>query len=735
MSVKKAWGELTRCGGSEDSPVPYYIELTDNPSFFGRVASPQAGGKIEFSHSSQHVIECPFISSTHFSIEYEINDSGEIIGYKINDYSRNGTFLDGILIGSVHQVLSNGAEITLRYKDKIKIAYRFNTILMPHVAKVRKPEMDTATAALAQQITLLQEEIGKLESKCTTQEEQCRSLQADLDAASRKNRQSEKLVEQQAKELSEAKERISMVEANASAVQARVIRLENDLEEAELSIKDQRSKLGSLQDKLKSKNEQLESNQKVISNGNQALTKEQTIRIHTEALLQEITEQFEQSKEKNSRLSAANQALQAMIIEQENQKSKLQEHIGTHRAMIIAIQQRVKEQLRLNHTVESKLHDLLQLFGQVDSTTKQLIQVTDKHLLRDIDEFLAAPEFIAINYNSSNEGNRSAWADQEDSSNRSEKGILSASLPRSNNVVAPSGTLSGHFSNTMPAAPLGSEDSSISKRGFNFTQVPFSGVYEEDEAATFAPSIALQEAIMEVDNDNEEDEEEPSTIEQMKRSGGKAMNGTDVEDEGTCDETRNKDDHMVAADGLETQIPVTDEAENNQSHSPSALKSESIKGIFLSQESNIRKSGSPPSKSDIVFGEQNKFAISESEEEILYTSIPVPPQGLVRKRSEMDGSNEDSESHFHDQEDGPRVKRHRVEETTFALESHGIDDLGFISPPKSFDISRDLLLSRDEYNMDFNDQSMKIREEDCQRPMDTSMNTVSRLEVSASQDN
>jgi hypothetical protein len=395
----------------------------------------------------------------------------------------------------------------------------------------------------------------------------------------------------------------------------------------------------------------------------------------------------------------------------------------------------VKEQLRLNHTVESKLHDLLQLFGQVDSTTKQLIQVTDKHLLRDIDEFLAAPEFIAINYNSSNEGNRSAWADQEDSSNRSEKGILSASLPRSNNVVAPSGTLSGHFSNTMPAAPLGSEDSSISKRGFNFTQVPFSGVYEEDEAATFAPSIALQEAIMEVDNDNEEDEEEPSTIEQMKRSGGKAMNGTDVEDEGTCDETRNKDDHMVAADGLETQIPVTDEAENNQSHSPSALKSESIKGIFLSQESNIRKSGSPPSKSDIVFGEQNKFAISESEEEILYTSIPVPPQGLVRKRSEMDGSNEDSESHFHDQEDGPRVKRHRVEETTFALESHGIDDLGFISPPKSFDISRDLLLSRDEYNMDFNDQSMKIREEDCQRPMDTSMNTVSRLEVSASQDN
>jgi hypothetical protein len=83
-------------------------------------------------------------------------------------------------------------------------------------------------------------------------------------------------------------------------------------------------------------------------------------------------------------------------------------------------------------------------------------------------------------------------------------------------------------------------------------------------------------------------------------------------------------------------------------------------------------------------------------------------------------------------EDRPRVKRLRAEETTFIADTNAMDQPSYISPPKSFDISRDLMISGSEEIDGEHMQPSEIadlREEDRQRTID---GASTRLDISTS---
>lgn len=711
----KVWGELVRCGGSEESAkVPTVVALTDNPTFFGRLTQPQQGGAQSFTHSSQIVIECLFISSTHFSVAKEDSEEGTVT-YRIYDHSRNGTFLNGRLIGNTPQIVASGDEVALKYKDKVKIAYRFNAIaaansqVAPSPAKVKKSDVDNATSALTQQITMLQEEIRLLEEKCAAQEVAHDTLKEELDSANRKLRQQEKANDVLTKELNDAKDRFASAEANASAVQARLIRLENELEEAHHTTKEQKSKITSLQDDVRGKSEQLGGLRKMISDSNQALAQEQASRLQTESVLRQYEDTLRQSNDKVSRLVAANEALQATIVEQDGQKARLQDHLSTHRAMIIAIQQHVEEQSRLHHSVLGKLHDMVQIFGQVDTAAQKLVQVSDKQILRDIEEFLAAPELIVPS-------SASAPLPMATSGTLHGVPLSGASLPFTNPVVAQSHTAVSHGTQ-LPSVAFGSEDSTLSKRGhFNFTQVPFSGVQDDEEVATFAPSLRVQEAIMEGDEEDEkmtQNENETHDFPSHRNTLAQEKAGPETTDDEKEEDRSSDRVHTAVAHGTSTLPP---------------------EGMLLSQDSDIRKSGSSPSKSeanvsaDLHVKSQTR---SQPEEEHLYTSTPATRKRHQHNSNDDDSSDSDGRGEI-SMEDRPRVKRLRAEETTFIADTNAMDHPSYISPPKSFDISRDLMISGSEEIDGEHMQPSEIadlREEDRQRTVD---GTSTRLDISTS---
>lgn len=510
------------------------------------------------------------------------------------------------------------------------------------------------------------------------------------------------------KELSDAKDRFASAESNASAVQARLIRLENELEEAYHTAKEQKSKITSLQDDVRGKSEQLASLRKMISDGNQALAQEQASRLQTESVLRQYEETLRQSNDKVSRLVAANEALQATIVEQDGQKARLQDHLSTHRAMIIAIQQHVEEQSRLHHAVLGKLHDMVQIFGQVDTSAQKLVQLSDKQILRDIEEFLAAPELVVPS---------SASVPLQSTTSGTLHGVplTGASLPFTNPVVAQSHTAVSHATQ-LPSVAFGSEDSTMSKRGhFNFTQVPFSGIQDDEEAATFAPSLRVQEAIMEGDEEDEkmtQNEHETHDFHSHRNTLAHDKAGPETTDD-------EKDDDRSTR--VRTEV----------AHGTSTLPAE---GMLLSQDSDIRKSGSSPSKSEAnISGDLHvkSQTRSQPDEEHLYTSTPA----TSRKRHQHNGNDDSPDSIGHGEismEDRPRVKRLRAEETTFIAD---MDHPSYISPPKSFDISRDLMISGSEENDGENMQSSEmadLREEDRQRTVDGTMGTSTRLDISTS---
>lgn len=327
MQMSRIWGRLKRIGGSEENQaIPSEIVLCDTPTFVGRISKPQQStlkeGDPVFTHSSQSVIPCMIISSTHFSIAIDESKPNHTT-YLVRDYSRNGTFVDNMLVGTADtKEIQDGADISFRYREEVRIIYRF--VVEPAPKVDHSTTVDSITQAFNQQIVTLQSEANQFEQRLQQCTEQLNETKVELEKANRKVRQEEKALTAHQETIKDLQERIRITEANAAANQARNTILQDELEDKEMELKDYKQKIHSLQDELKEKNIQLETRKHLLDDHNKLLSQEKRQRIHSEALYQELHNQVTTYEEKNIRLTTANQTLQDEIREHEIQLHSVQ---------------------------------------------------------------------------------------------------------------------------------------------------------------------------------------------------------------------------------------------------------------------------------------------------------------------------------------------------------------------------------------------------------------------------
>ena len=323
--------KLIRIGGiEENTAIPTEICIpplssSDAPSscFVGRFAVP--ANNALFTHTSQTVIPCLFISSTHFSISVRKDDfDAKSYIVVLRDHSRNGTFLNGKIVGKEEKQLKEGDEISLQYKGTVHILYKFtidneNEVAIPDEMVLSSPKRSDnfTTDAFIQQLNALREENTKQDIRLQSILSEKESLSKALDVANRKCRANEKLIENFEKENAELKERVHTLTANASSIEARNIILQDNLEEAKAEIRELKSKLNSLSEDLKHKSMQLENRQSLVDKGSKAIAHEKSLRQAAETENQKLNIKLKESLSQNERIVTANETLQDMISDLE----------------------------------------------------------------------------------------------------------------------------------------------------------------------------------------------------------------------------------------------------------------------------------------------------------------------------------------------------------------------------------------------------------------------------------
>lgn len=332
--------KLIRTGGvEENSLIPNEIcILTPESSsssgtscFVGRFPEPPSnvGGSIK--QRSQVVIPCLFISSTHFSISVVADSkSGQSVAI-IKDHSRNGTYLNGVIIGKDEEKqLQDGDEITLQYRNIVQVCYKFVCSCAPEdindaVNDGNEDSMLTSpkksdnflTDAFMQQLNALKDENSRQELRFQGVLAEKVETTRLFDISTRKNRSQEKMIENMEKDAVELKERLHTAAVNAASIEARNVILQDSLEEAKGEIRELKSKVTILSDDLKHKSMQLENRQSLVDKGSKAIAHEKALRQTAETDCKNLASKLKDSLDQNERVVTANETLQDMISELE----------------------------------------------------------------------------------------------------------------------------------------------------------------------------------------------------------------------------------------------------------------------------------------------------------------------------------------------------------------------------------------------------------------------------------
>ncbi len=150
-----SWGELVRCGGSEDATVSR-LGVTfgttydaDEKVFCGRMQPTKAELAARgFSHrpEDQKILALNYISATHFSIERKLINGNS--RYEITDRSRNGTIVNGRVLNTGESIeLREGDKISFKFKNEIKLEYIWTTA---ETAFAERKDHGTASSRLTQ---------------------------------------------------------------------------------------------------------------------------------------------------------------------------------------------------------------------------------------------------------------------------------------------------------------------------------------------------------------------------------------------------------------------------------------------------------------------------------------------------------------------------------------------------------------------------------------------------------
>eukprot|EP00598_Pedospumella_elongata_P009127 CAMPEP_0184992846 /NCGR_PEP_ID=MMETSP1098-20130426/42850_1 /TAXON_ID=89044 /ORGANISM="Spumella elongata, Strain CCAP 955/1" /LENGTH=760 /DNA_ID=CAMNT_0027518557 /DNA_START=26 /DNA_END=2308 /DNA_ORIENTATION=+ len=385
-----SWGYLERIGGIEDATtVPQKIQLQDSDCFVGRFAEPVKAPDSKFTHKSQTLIPCLFVSSTHFSVGMT-ESPGHPRAYYIRDFSRNGTYLNGELVGpNKTAVFNDGAEISLLYKNKVRILYRFREegVAVKDSAPIPSPvpvkdearddqeessrfasmrsQADSVEFALNKQIALLQEESKQLETRNQQQASRIAALAADLHRAAEKNTSLDRVVATLEAEKSDLTERLSSSESNTAAVEARNQKLEEQVEASKSELRDLRAKNTQLAEDLQTKTAQLDARIALMENSNKTMTNEKSKWTKLENKYSAACEQLEQRQEQIDRMQLAAQALQDILSDRDASLALAKQRYEKLREVFErgqrAVQDREKSILELHQQLSNAAHVLVGL--------------------------------------------------------------------------------------------------------------------------------------------------------------------------------------------------------------------------------------------------------------------------------------------------------------------------------------------------------------------------------------
>lgn len=334
------WGKLVRVGGSETSHlIPSLLNLSEDCIFLGRFAQPEAtnlisdehlskskavpgkygeiflDGKRLFSHTSQVIIPCLFISATHFAIRIERNGSN--IKCFLKDFSRNGTIVNNIPVGTDNEVeIRDNDEISIEFRTEKKLIYKFTKEALSLSLNGRDE--------FAEQIKTLLKENKSLEQKLEDSflktdilRDRLQMLENEIKESNAKNTELQDCI-------NNLQEVNLAYEANKTAEMARIRNLDSELENMKQELMANKLKIHRQSEEIERKDAALRSREVLLEEVNNSLVIEKNLRQKFETEL--IQRNIDLSKKNNEfyEISHSFHEMQRLFQKELEQRKRLE---------------------------------------------------------------------------------------------------------------------------------------------------------------------------------------------------------------------------------------------------------------------------------------------------------------------------------------------------------------------------------------------------------------------------
>eukprot|EP01031_Cornospumella_fuschlensis_P040838 gene40838-49809_t len=280
--------------------------------------------------------------------------------YLINDYSKNGTYLNNELVGANGpKEISDGDVIVLRYKERDRIIYRFSPspitpsppVALPstptpltasksdrtHGVEVQespsRARCDMTTEVLTSQLSSLQKEVAALEQKQVQMQQVIETQQADLDKANRKSRQDDATLARYEKEIADLRERLQVSEAHCAAAQARNVILEDQASVSAEQLASFKLKLHQMAEDLQEKTRALEQKREQLEESIRALACEHQLRTQTEDTAKELKDTVSSLQVEVEQLKTESGQLQRTVASQNAEIHRLERNLSVYESL------------------------------------------------------------------------------------------------------------------------------------------------------------------------------------------------------------------------------------------------------------------------------------------------------------------------------------------------------------------------------------------------------------------
>jgi hypothetical protein len=368
--MSSPWGKILREIEEKDSSIeqtpnekfsiPSIFNFFNNSIFIGRF--PNCDSKKGFSHDQQFSIPCPYLSQTHFSVHKNKDNS-----FSIADYSKNGTYLSRQsgeyktidLVGDKNTIdLHNGDKILLKFKNEVKLIYKFianedlnnNNVVgnKMEVAETSKNSINDGENTLQSQVINLLEVNSKQERKLEEYSSTIESCNNLLTNSTRDLVNSKSIITTRDNTIEELKNSLKEMETKYSLIELSFndIKYEND---------NLQNNIKSLKLEIQNKIDQVSFRDEMVRNSNSSLDNE--IKEKTK-----IIEEKDNLKILYTRASKLNLALEDVV-----EDTELREKNATNNNNnLINILERVKEtDIKRDNEIkilEINYHRLLETF-------------------------------------------------------------------------------------------------------------------------------------------------------------------------------------------------------------------------------------------------------------------------------------------------------------------------------------------------------------------------------------